>query len=128
MPRYSLADYACLLDKTFSEVRDLAHVKGGEYSGREDRLANFRRNGAALGLPMETVWAVYAAKHWDAIMQFIADLQAGEDRPTAEPIEGRVLDLITYLTLFLAMLEERGGKIKDNHLIPSHDLDDEIPF
>lgn len=98
-----------LVDETFAEMKKLAQMKGGEYSGDTDRLLNFRRNGANLGLPMETVWAVYAGKHWDAIQQFIKDQREGVARERLEPIEGRVDDLLVYLLLLKAMLIERDG-------------------
>lgn len=95
-----------LLDEQVTSIRSLAHLKGGEYAGDVDRLANFRRNAEALNLPMSTVWGVYAAKHWDAITQFIKDTQAGTSRPRSEPITGRVDDLIVYLILFKGIYEE----------------------
>lgn len=97
-----------LLDETFAEIRKLGTLKGGEYSGDVDRLANFRRNGADLDLPKETIWRVYAAKHWDAIGQYIRDLQKGTERTRLEGIDGRVDDLLVYLLLFKAMLKERA--------------------
>lgn len=104
---FTHADWGRLLDATFAEMKKLAELKGGEYSGDTDRLLNFRRNGASLGLPMETVWAVYAGKHWDAIQQFIKDQREGKERVRLEGIEGRVDDLLVYLLLFKAMLIER---------------------
>ena len=105
--KYSNQQYQKLLEKIFAEIQQLAKNKGEEYSGDSDRLLNFRRNGIALGLPMETIWAVYAAKHWDAIMQYIKDLNTGISRTRTEPISGRAHDLLVYLTLFLAMEDER---------------------
>jgi hypothetical protein len=105
---YSHARYEVLLDKAIEEIRKLSQMKGGEYAGDVDRLANFRRNAAALGLQMEQVWAVYAAKHWDALMQYVQDLGTGKTRPRLETIEGRVDDLLVYLLLFKAMFEERA--------------------
>lgn len=107
MTEYSHADYAQLVEKTISNIKTLSRLKGGEYSGDYDRLANFRRNGAAFSLPMETVWGVYAAKHWDAIAQFISDVTTGKKRERSESLSGRADDLIVYLILFKAMLEER---------------------
>jgi hypothetical protein len=106
--RFSHERWNTLVDDAFAEMKKLAQMKGGEYSGDDDRLLNFRRNGANLGLPMETVWAVYAGKHWDAIQQFIKDQRNGKERERLEPIEGRVDDLLVYLLLFKAMLQERG--------------------
>lgn len=97
-----------MIEEIFDEVRHLAKAKGGEYSGDVDRLLNFRRNGRALDLPMETIWAVYAAKHWDAIQQYVKDLRTGKERERLEPITGRIKDLIVYLLLLEAMVEERG--------------------
>ena len=101
-------DYSILIEETFETIKKLGQLKGGEYSGDHDRLLNFRRNGKNLDLPMETVWAVYAAKHWDALMQFVQDLQKGKERQRMESISGRVDDLIVYALLFKAMLKERG--------------------
>ena len=108
MPNYSHSRYDELVTSTFQRIVELGIKKGGEYAGDDDRLANFRRNGERLGLPIETIWAVYAAKHWDAIMQFIQDLRNEKTRDRLESIEGRVDDLIVYALLFKAMLDERG--------------------
>lgn len=106
--RYPHARYDELREQTFETVRGLGLNKGGEYSGDDDRLANFRRNGADQELPMETIWRVYAAKHWDAIGQYIKDRRNGKERLRTEGIGGRVDDLITYLVLFKAMLDEHA--------------------
>lgn len=108
-PAYSHRRYHQLMADTFDQMQELGHKKGGEYAGDDDRLANFRRNGERLGLPMETVWAVYAGKHWDAIGQYIKDLQNGTKRERLEPLAGRVDDLLVYLVLFKCMLDERAN-------------------
>ncbi len=99
-----------LLEDAVSKIKQLATLKGGEYAGDVDRLANFRRNGEALGLPMEVIWAVYASKHWDAVIQYIKDLNTRKTRERLEPIEGRVDDLLVYLLLFKAMVQERNER------------------
>lgn len=104
--RFSHDRWAKLLADTFAALDRLAALKGGEYSGDDDRLANFRRNAYNLDLNKETVWAVYAAKHWDALMQFIQDKQLGKERVRLEGIEGRIDDLLVYLLLFKAMVQE----------------------
>jgi len=104
---FSHADFDKIIEDTIVKIRELSKKKGGEYAGDEDRLANFRRIGNSLGLPMESVWAVHTAKHWDAIMQYIRDQREGKSRDRMEPIEGRVDDLIVYALLFKAMLAER---------------------
>lgn len=107
---FSPERYQKILDETYAELRKLAELKGGEYAGDVDRLANFRRNAGNLGLEQEQVWAVYAGKHWDALMQYIKDLGTKTVRNRLEPIGGRVDDLLVYLTLFKCMLDERGVK------------------
>ena len=101
------SEYDKLLSETVNTIKDLSHLKGGEYAGDQDRLANFRRNALALGLENEQVWSVYAAKHWDAIMQYVKDLGTGKQRERLESIEGRADDLIVYLILFKAMFRDR---------------------
>jgi len=108
MTTYSHERYDTLVQQTVANIKQLSELKGGEYAGDLDRLANFRRNAAALGLEMEQVWAVYAAKHWDSIMQYVKDLGEGKTRERMESIEGRMDDLIVYLILAKAMADERG--------------------
>lgn len=104
---FSHASFDLMVADTFREIQELIKVKGGEYSGDVDRLANFRRNAEDQGLPMESVWRTYAGKHWDALTQYVKDLNGGKTRQRSEPLEGRVDDLIVYLLLFKAMLRER---------------------
>lgn len=101
-----------LIENTVAEIRKLSELKGGEYAGDSDRLANFRRNGAALGLPMESIWAVYYNKHHDAVMQYVKDIGIHTTRPRLESISGRVDDMIVYLLLFKAMVDERESEEK----------------
>jgi len=103
---FSHERYNKIISETVAEIKKLGELKGGEYAGDTDRLANFRRNGDNLGLPMATVWAVYAGKHWDAINQFIKDERSGKERVRLEPISGRVDDLLVYLILFKCILAE----------------------
>ena len=99
--------YGKLLTETIETITELGRKKGGEYAGDHDRLANFRRNGVDLNLPMEVIWRIYAAKHWDAIGQYIRDIMTNTDRQRMETLAGRADDLIVYLILFKAMLIER---------------------
>lgn len=106
--RFSHVEYSKLMSDTFINIAKLSELKGGEYSGDDDRLANFRRNAAAQGLSLEAIWGVYAAKHWDAIGQYVKDLNEGKTRERMEPLSGRVDDLMVYLLLFKCMLLEKG--------------------
>jgi hypothetical protein len=106
--RYTPSAWQDLLNDTIAEIQKLSKLKGGEYAGDDDRLANFRRNAANFGVNMDTIWSVYAAKHWDALMQYIKDINQGTVRDRLEPIAGRVDDLLVYLLLYKAILDERG--------------------
>lgn len=105
--QYSHERYEELVNETVSMVRQLSELKGGEYAGDTDRLANFRRNAEALGLDMSQVWAIYASKHWDAVMQYVKDIGAGKKRERMESITGRLDDIIVYCILMKAIVEER---------------------
>ena len=109
--QFKHAEYDALVDDTIKKIKELGVLKGGEYAGDDDRLANFRRNGVDQDLPMETVWRVYAAKHWDAIGQYIKDIRNNVARKRMESISGRVDDLIVYLLLFKAMVVERDRRL-----------------
>jgi hypothetical protein len=102
------AEMKNIIRATFDQVLKLREIKGSEYSEDGDALSNFRRNAADMEMEMETVWRVYAGKHWDAISQHVRDIQQGRQRDLSEPMENRVDDLIVYLCLFKAMLRERG--------------------
>ena len=104
---YTHDQYDTLIEKTISTIKLLSSLKGGEYAGDKDRLANFKRNAVNLDLLPEQVWGVYAAKHWDAINQYIKDLGNGKSRERIESITGRADDLIVYLILFKALYEDR---------------------
>lgn len=104
---FSPERYAEIVHETFLTVERLSKLKGGEYAGDADRLANFRRNAEAAETTMELIWRIYAAKHWDAIMQYEKDIRQGRTRQRAESIESRVDDMIVYLLLFKCMIEER---------------------
>lgn len=103
--------YDKLVNETVKQIFSLSTLKGGEYAGDVDRLANFRRNAENLGLNMEDVWAVYAGKHWDAIMQYIRDRRTGKKRERLESIAGRADDIIVYMTLFKAMVQEAESEV-----------------
>ena len=104
-----------LRDAKFTEIATVMDGKGKEYSGHTDRLANFKRNGANLGINPETIWSVYCSKHWDSLMSFIRELETGKkiadiERDLSEPIDGRILDIMTYLMLLQGLINERREK------------------
>lgn len=104
--KFSHERFTALVQETILSIDNLQQLKGGEYAGDEDRLANFRRNAFNLNTYQELVWAVYAGKHWDALMQYVQDIGEGKERVRLESLAGRCDDLIVYCILFKAMLAE----------------------
>lgn len=101
--------FEALFDQTIDNIRHLLVVKGGEYAGSSDRLANFKRGAELTGVtPMQCLF-VYMSKHYDAVATFIRDDATGKSRPRSEPITGRVDDLINYCILLKALMEEAGA-------------------
>lgn len=105
------ARYDEIVKQTVDQLIKLGQLKGGEYAGDLDRLANFRRNASDCETSMELVWRIYAGKHWDAITQYVKDIGAGKKRERLESLAGRADDLIVYLILFKCIIEEREVKI-----------------
>jgi hypothetical protein len=105
-----------ILNNTIEEMRKLSTLKGGEYAGDVDRLANFKRNAASFGVTPLLIWGVYAGKHWDAIAQYINDFQNNKYRQRGEAIEGRLDDLIVYCVLMKALIAE-GNNHKHFHTV-----------
>ena len=102
------ADFEALVERIRKETTELLVVKGREYAGDADRLANFKRGAALTGVDPLTVLFIYMSKHYDALATYIRDNQAGDTMPIlSEPITGRVADLINYCVLAWALIEEK---------------------
>lgn len=99
---------SALIDSTFGAVVKLRESKGLEYSGLDDALLNFKRNATDCHCDPILIWRIYAGKHWDSLSTFVKDVNAGNERITSEPIEGRIDDLITYLILLKGLIYDRN--------------------
>lgn len=106
-------EFEALCEEIQRDTVDILVLKGREYAGSADRLANFKRNAALSGVDPLTVLHVYMAKHWDSFSTFVRDTQKGEVPELSEPIRGRLYDLINYAVLAIALIEDgqklRGG-------------------
>jgi len=92
----------------------LLTAKGLEYSGVTDTNRNFKMIAEEVGdVDKYTVWNIYFQKHLFSLKSWMKLRQA-----LAEPIEGRIYDLINYLFIFLTLLKEDQEKT-EQHL---HDL------
>lgn len=104
------ARFQQLLKDQADALMALTATKGNEYANSEDdQLANFRRLGNELSLPMEKVLSVYLTKHIDSIKSWLKGLGKEKQPATlpSEPIEGRIDDAILYLILLKAMIIEK---------------------
>lgn len=83
-------------------------TKGADYTRQNaDKLNNFKRLAADLNIHPMIVWAIYAGKHWDAIMSAVKT-----GKTESEPLEGRFIDLQNYLYLGLALYQETDAQDK----------------
>lgn len=89
-------------EELLAEVVKMKTTKGREYANGEDRFGNFNRLAARLNTPNYKVGLIYAIKHLDSIEAWMND----PSKPMVEPLHGRFVDLITYLTLIAGMAEE----------------------
>ncbi len=96
-------EFAEFQNGLWDEIRNMQYTKGKEYAHSEDRFANFNRLSDELGLSPEQVAWVYTKKHLDSIVSYVKDNKTY----STEPIRGRYVDAIVYLTLLAGMAEER---------------------
>lgn len=93
-------------EELWKECIEMRDTKGKEYSHTVDRFDNFMRLARELDMdPVKVGW-VYAKKHLDSIASFI---KTGKEHST-EPIRGRIVDAIVYLTLIGGMIQEKQWK------------------
>lgn len=100
------AQFQEIVNETISAIQGLLKVKGAEYAGSEDRLANFKRGATLTGCTPLQCTFIYASKHYDSISTYIKNCAAGTEQVLSEPIEGRLDDLINYCILLKALIKE----------------------
>lgn len=107
------ADFEALVERIRKETTDLLVMKGREYAGSTDRLANFKRGAEMAGVSPLTILFIYMSKHYDALATYVKDRQAGgPPQKLSEPITSRLADLINYCTLAWALIEEEQQQKK----------------
>lgn len=90
--------------KRFTDCMEMIRRKNADYTQgveKRDRIAAFRRIGGDIDVPMTKVWAIFAQKHWGAVMKFVKD-----GRVESEPIDSRINDLINYFVLLGAIIHD----------------------
>lgn len=100
------AHFQKVFESAVKSMAELLDIKGGEYAGSLDRLANFKRGAALTGATPLQVAFIYASKHYDAIATYVRNDANGVVYQQSEPIDGRLHDLMNYCLLMLAIVEE----------------------
>ena len=95
--------YQLLEKEILPECFAIMQSKGESYSGKEDKLGNFKRCASLAGVPVEKAWFIYFVKHFDSLSAYIR-----EEYHDSEPIKGRIQDLINYLFLLIGILKEKN--------------------
>lgn len=94
--------------RKFADCIDLIKKKNADYSQGEqqgDRIAAFRRIARDVNITMEQAWAVFCQKHWGAVMKYVKDGVV-----ESEAIDGRINDIINYMVLLSAIIEDKKVK------------------
>src|SRR4051812_45956460 len=96
------ADVKDLMDRVFKELQQTREDGQREYAHDESNaLANFERTATDVGVSREAVLWIFAMKHKDGIAAWIKG-----HRSQREDVRGRIKDLIVYLILLWAMVED----------------------
>jgi hypothetical protein len=98
--------------KIFDELRRLRGAGQAEYAGRsQEAFGNFERLESELGVSREKILWVYAMKHKDGIASFL-----NGHTSQREDVRGRIADLMVYMCLLWAMIEEAEDRRR--HVAP----------
>lgn len=89
-------------DDLLPECFKIMDTKGLAYSGKEDKLGNFKRGAGLTGSTPEKVLFIYMMKHIDAIASYVR-----EEYTDCEKIEGRIQDVINYCFLLYGLVKEK---------------------
>lgn len=104
--------FVVFCDKIFTECAAILEAKGPDYSGLQDRLKNFKEVAAKYDVSAEAAVMIYYEKHMQAVSTYIKS-----GKLTGEPIREKIKDLINYLVLLGAIIEdnETQQKIRPPH-------------
>ena len=99
-----------ILDRRLELTKQVIAKKRKEYAGDDgDRLHNFNRAAAMLGVSREKALVGMWTKHIVSILDIVDGLSP-VNMPTVEMVEEKIGDAINYLILLEAMLKERTKK------------------
>lgn len=98
-------------EEILAKVRKMRDSKGREYtvSGTDedaDRFANFIRSAEKIKINRLKAWFILFDKHYHSLVSYINE----EREFSEEGIEGRIVDMVTYLILAGGMIKEDKAK------------------
>lgn len=98
----SREEVSVLMNDVFKQCQDARAAGQKEYAHKENNaLANFEDEAANFNTSREVVWGIFAGKHWRGIRAYI-----NGHRSQREDVRGRIKDLIVYLILLWAMIDD----------------------
>ena len=95
------AEFGIIVQHVQTQMESVLESAGKEYAAEDNVFANFERSATDLNLERDEILWVYAMKHRDGIASYLRG-----HRSQREDVRGRIIDLINYLTLLYAMVEE----------------------
>lgn len=99
-------DVALLMESVFEQLRQTREAGQKEYAhSEENALRNFEDTGKELDIPRERVLWIFLKKHLDGVLAYIKGYQSQR-----EDVRGRIKDIIVYLILLWAMIDDREGQ------------------
>tara|TARA_Y100000310_G_scaffold332995_1_gene409641 strand:- start:816 stop:1259 length:444 start_codon:yes stop_codon:yes gene_type:complete len=105
----NIKDYNHLMNNIIKEIKSTRDAGQKEYARDEDDvLANFNRISKLTDTSKEKVLMTYVYKHIDGIMAYI-----NGHTSQREDVRGRIKDIMVYMTLLWAMVEDSEDTFLD---------------
>ena len=100
LPEMTYDQFTAVLNDLLEQIRKTRDAGQAEYAHTTTNVfANFDRVAEQTGMTREQVLMVYLLKHLDGICAYIKG-----HRSQREPVQGRIIDAIVYLTLLYGMV------------------------
>jgi hypothetical protein len=98
-------EFDVILETRIDLMRSVLQKKAGEYASADDRLHNFKRAGAMLGVTSETALLGMLVKHLVSLFDIVDNWQ--RKQASVEMIDEKIGDTINYCVLLEALLKEK---------------------
>ena len=102
-------DFSGHVSRVLGDIEDMTRKGQKEYARIENVFQNFESVAKEIDSEREKVLWTYAMKHKDGIAAYLRGHVSQR-----EPVTGRILDLIVYLVILWAMVEQNENAIDDS--------------